>query len=111
MVTVAGWTWSAANFPTTSGAYDRTHNGNVDAFVSRLSMGVAFYADRYELSLKQAGTQNLYLDAGKQHAGKSYWIFGSFGTSPGITLGGVRIPLNPDGYTDLAMAFGSLGAR
>lgn len=32
---VAGY--AAANFPTTPGAYDESHNGNVDAFVARLS--------------------------------------------------------------------------
>ena len=35
VVTVAGQTQSI-NFPTTSGAYDTTHNGNYDGFVSRL---------------------------------------------------------------------------
>ena len=67
-------------------------------------MGLAFYADRYELSFNRAGTQSLNLDAGKQHAGKSYAIFGSMtGTSPGITLSGIHIPLNVDPYTDLTI--------
>ncbi|UCE48206.1 MAG: SBBP repeat-containing protein [Phycisphaerales bacterium] len=30
-----GWTRSS-NFPTTSGAYDRTHNGDMDVFVTKL---------------------------------------------------------------------------
>jgi hypothetical protein len=34
--TVAGYTWSA-DFPTTPGAYDETHDVNTDAFVARLS--------------------------------------------------------------------------
>ena len=77
----------AQHFPTTSGAYDRTFNGGADAFVSRLSIDVAFY-----------------VDAGKQHAGKSYAIFGSItGTSPGITLSGIHIPLNVDPYTDFTI--------
>jgi hypothetical protein len=33
---VAGETASTGNFPTTPGAFDRTHGGDVDAFVSRL---------------------------------------------------------------------------
>ncbi len=108
-VNVAGYT-DSINFPTTSGAYNTTYNGGYnDAFVSRLSMGVAFYADRYELSLNQAGTQNLNLDPGKQHAGKSYAILGSMtGTSPGITLSGIHIPLNVDTYTYLTI--GSVAA-
>jgi len=36
IVYVTGWTRSA-NFPTTPGAYDETHNGSVDVFVSSLS--------------------------------------------------------------------------
>ncbi len=103
MVNVARFT-DSGNFPTTSGAYDTTHNVGLDTFVSRLSMGVAFYADRYELSLNQAGTQSLNLDAGKQHAGKSYAIYGSVtGTSPGVPLLGIHIPLNYDPYTDLTI--------
>jgi hypothetical protein len=35
VVTVAGQAWSS-NFPVTSGAYDTSHNGSGDAFVSRL---------------------------------------------------------------------------
>jgi hypothetical protein len=35
LVHVAGWT-SSSNFPTTAGAFDETHNGGVDAFVTKL---------------------------------------------------------------------------
>ena len=34
-VFITGWTRSS-NFPTTAGAYDRTHNGNMDIFVAKL---------------------------------------------------------------------------
>ena len=79
-------------------------NGKADVVVTRLDMGVALRADVHRLSLRQAGTQNLTLNAGTAQANRSYWIFGSVtGTRPGITLGGVAIPLNPDVYTDLTL--------
>jgi hypothetical protein len=107
VATVAGGVGSGG-FPTTSGAYQTTKNLQGDAFISRLSMGVAFYADRSELSLKKGGTQKLWLDAGKVHANRSYAIFGSVtGTSPGTPLLGIRIPLNVDAYTDITI--GSAG--
>ena len=103
VATVAGDTLSS-NYPTTQGAYDPTANGKADVVVSRLDMGVALRADLHRLSLRRAGTQNLTLNAGAIHANRSYWIFGSVtGTWPGITLGGVPIPLNPDVYTDVTL--------
>jgi hypothetical protein len=109
VVTVAGET-DSANFPATRGAYDTIFNGVPlfffsDAFVSRLDMGVALYGDVHEISIKAGGTQKLTVNAGKAHAGRSYWIFGSVtGTTPGLSLLGVHIPLNPDLYTNIAMA-------
>ena len=52
------------------------------------------------LSHASGGTQNWCVNAGPAHAGKAYWILGSLtGTSPGIPLGGVLLPLNFDAYT------------
>ena len=105
VVTIAGS--SHKGLPTTSGAFRRsTTSVNAVPFVSRLDMGVAFHADRYELSRTQpGGQQQLTLNAGKVHAGKLYWIFGSItGTTPGVKLLGVQIPLNPDVYTDAGIA-------
>ena len=53
--------------------------------------------DVASLSLGSGGTQALSLDAGPEHAGMAYQILGSLnGTSPGIALGGLVIPLNFD---------------
>ena len=49
------------------------------------------------------------MDAGKQHANRSYWILGSVtGTKPGITLLGTHFPLNPDLYTDITIGLATL---
>jgi hypothetical protein len=103
VITVAGYS-ASIDFPTTNGAFDTSYSASGDAFVSRLSMGVALYADRYELPLTRAGTQNLWLDAGSTHANRLYALFGSMtGTSPGVTLNGIHIPLNVDPYTTLTI--------
>ncbi len=67
-------------------------------------MGVALYGDVHEISIRASGTQSLTVNAGTAHANRLYWIFGSVtGTSPGVNLLGVHIPLNPDPYTDIAI--------
>jgi hypothetical protein len=61
-------------------------------------------ADVTTIPIAAGGTQTLTLDAGPSHANKPYWIFGSItGTSPGVALNGIHIPLNVDVYTQLAM--------
>ena len=42
------------------------------------------------------------------NAGRSYWVFGSVsGTAPGVSLPGIRVPLNPDAYTDFTIGHGN----
>ncbi|MHC4852240.1 MAG: Kelch repeat-containing protein [Planctomycetota bacterium] len=61
-------------------------------------------ADKSSVSIT-GGEQKFTLDAGTQHGGRNYWVFGSVtGTSPGINLGGMHFPLNPDFYTDITIA-------
>lgn len=56
------------------------------------------------ISIANGGTQTLTLNSGTGLGNKLYWIFGSMsGTTPGINLLGVNIPLNPDAYTDIAI--------
>jgi hypothetical protein len=106
IATVVGFTViRPLSYPTTVGAFDRTPNGGiVDAVASRLDMGVAMWGDLHRLSLKRAGIQTLHVNAGKQHAGRSYWLFGSAtGTLPGVNLGNLHVPLNPDVYTNFTI--------
>lgn len=53
------------------------------------------------VSVSAGGTQILRLDAGAQHAGRCYWLLGSAtGTSPGLVVQGLVLPLVWDGYLD-----------
>jgi hypothetical protein len=107
VATVAGIT-DSTDFPTTAGAFDRSHNGpslRFDGFISRIDMGVPLYGDTHVVPIRAGGTQRLTVNAGRAHANRLYWILGSVsGTSPGVNLLGVHIPLNPDAYTNLAMS-------
>ncbi len=56
-------------------------------------------SDRTTVSVGTGGTQELSLDAGPALAGKPYYLFGSLaGTTPGIALNGLNLPLNADNY-------------
>ena len=62
--------------------------------------------DISSVSIATGGAQKFTLDAGTQHGARFYWILGSLtGTSPGINLGGLHLPLNPDPWTDITIAW------
>ncbi|MEZ5963951.1 MAG: metallophosphoesterase [Planctomycetota bacterium] len=61
------------------------------------------------ISQSQGGQQNLVLDAGPTYANKGYVVAGSLGTTPGFSLGGVHIPLNPDVWFDLTLQLANSG--
>ena len=64
------------------------------------------------LSVSTGGTQVFSLDAGTEHAARYYWLLGSVtGVRPGISLGGVHFPLNPDFYTDFTIGFPNQSSR
>ncbi|QDU65469.1 FG-GAP repeat domain-containing protein [Engelhardtia mirabilis] len=67
--------------------------------------GSSFCSLTGSLSPFGGGTQPLTLDAGPGHAGAIYVILGSFsGTSPGLPIGSVTLPLNPvDPYFDFTL--------
>ena len=71
-------------------------------------------SDEHLLSISQASTQNLSLDAGVSNAGRKYWVFANFalnGTVPGVTLGSVNIPLNPVPWTQMTIDFANTAAN
>ncbi|MEM7311441.1 MAG: metallophosphoesterase family protein [Planctomycetota bacterium] len=62
------------------------------------------------MSATAGGTQGFALDAGASHGGEAYWMFGSLsGTSPGLPIGGVLLPLNFDAYLALTVNNPTLG--
>ena len=67
---------------------------------------LALTSDTHLVSLAGNGAQNLQLDAGKTHAGRPFLLLGSLsGTKPGLRIGPVTLPLNPDGYFWLTASF------
>jgi hypothetical protein len=66
--------------------------------------------DKTDLSMSKADSQNFTLAAGAAHQGRLYWIFGSVtGVFPGVQLGPVTVPLQPDLYTNLTLALANTG--
>jgi hypothetical protein len=66
--------------------------------------------DFHYFRVAQSSTQNITVHAGAANQGRNYWIFGSIsGTTPGINLpsatGPVHMPLNPDPYTNITLAY------
>ena len=67
--------------------------GNIQAD----DLGLATDVDT--ISLSTGGTQTFTLSAGTAQAGRLHLLLGSFtGTLPGLNLGAVTLPLNPDSY-------------
>ncbi len=58
------------------------------------------WADRETMSASTGGVIGFYLAAGTRNAGGGFVMLGTFsGTTPGTVIGGVPVPINPDGYT------------
>ncbi|MHC4516476.1 MAG: sialidase family protein, partial [Planctomycetota bacterium] len=63
------------------------------------------YGANNDISAATGGKQNLTLCAGVKHQGQAYLVVGSIsGTTPGLAVGPVHIPLNPDLVTNLTIA-------
>ncbi len=75
--------------------------GGVNRGAARIYSGkkVSLTLDVHEISLMDGGVQNLRIDMGPKHAGKSFWFAGSAtGSAPGINTPVGVIPLNFDPY-------------
>ena len=56
--------------------------------------------------IEKGGLQTFTLSAGAVHAGKIYMVLGTLsGVSPGVRVGTLDIPLNPDFYTTFSLAW------
>ena len=73
-------------------APDTDGDGELDSCESLL-------ADVPSISVLFGGTQTLTLQAGAEHAALGFFMLGSLsGTSPGLSVDGVHVPLNIDAY-------------
>jgi hypothetical protein len=65
---------------------------------------LSLYSDVHTVSLSARGRQALQLDAGAARSGRPYALLGSAsGTRPGLRVGSLVLPLNPDGYFFLTL--------
>ncbi|MCZ6597784.1 MAG: lamin tail domain-containing protein [Planctomycetota bacterium] len=61
--------------------------------------------DVSEIPLSIGGTQQLFVTAGPAFAGKTFFVGGTTsGTTPGMLVDGVLVPLNPDFYLNFTIA-------
>lgn len=60
-------------------------------------------SESHELSLSNGGDVVFNMNAGEQHRSRNYVIAGSFGTTPGINLGGIHVPLNADSWFNISL--------
>ncbi len=86
-------------------------DGTVDLFLSTetglfVERGVGPWLESDTASLPIAGGGVAFdLAAGVAHAGETRWLFGSLsGTTPGLSLGSLLLPLNPDAYFNLTLS-------
>lgn len=76
-------------------------DGGMDAGTVRIASGrvLPLQTDTHQVSLSRGGSQQFTLTAGVAHAGDFYVLLGSIsGTRPGLRLGVVTLPLNPDAW-------------
>ncbi|MFH1999619.1 MAG: C25 family cysteine peptidase, partial [Planctomycetota bacterium] len=93
-------------------ACDNPDDGVIEALIDdfrvvQLLTNPSLWADAYHVSVASGAAVDFSLDAGAGCAGRPFLLLGSLsGTSPGFALpGGMVLPLNWDGFTNLIMTF------
>jgi len=81
---------------------DSVTESGLDAFVvQRLNYFPDLYATAYELSSSTGASIDFMIDAGAGFAGRDYLLLATLsGTSPGMDVNGVHVPLNWDWVSD-----------
>ncbi len=75
-----------------------------DFRVELLLYDASLFADAYGMSATTGGDLDMFLDAGVANAGRLYLMAGSMsGSSPGLNVGGLHVPLNPDWFTSAVL--------
>lgn len=94
----------AASDRTIHGLWCDGRNGDNDIYTSRVQLDL--HTDVKGFSAAAGGTVNFTLDPGPLYQSADYRLLGSLsGTSPGITLHGVNIPVNYDQFTLITIMF------
>jgi hypothetical protein len=68
-----------------------------------LLKGATLTRNEPRLSVSAGGRSDLRLDAGTAQAGSFHLVLGSFGTTPGFSIGSVHVPLNVDQWFNLTL--------
>lgn len=83
----------------------------VEMTYAELDLSPRLSANLTEISVTTGGTQALCLNAGAAHAGQTYWVLGSeSGSTPGVPIDGVVVPLNFDAWTLYTLTQPNIGA-
>lgn len=92
---IGDYTGAAASDRAVHGIWTDGRNNDNDVFTS--SVNLALFTDVPQISAATGGTANFTINAGPLYQSAGYRVLGSItGTSPGITLNHVNIPLNFD---------------
>ncbi len=74
-----------------------------DHFTLEKNVSRTLVRDVPALSIAAGGVQSFDLRAGPTFAGMNYLLAGALGTSPGLSFGGLHVPLNDDAFLQISL--------